>query len=145
MLHVKWGGLLQQCVTQYVCSSKCEEQFNASSGPLNPRTFLTTSRLYHCSQHAVRSHHPLSGPYLLVTGAPRPKDPQLTEANLISHDDKSTGSDTPEKKTIKRFHQEHDQYRHFLVTGDTCTKDRIEQNAKYDCVNRSISCNGELA
>ena len=54
---------------------------------------------------------------------------QLTQANLTSHNNsKTTEGTAPEKQTMQRFRQEHDQYRHFLVTGDVQTQ--REQNAK---------------
>lgn len=59
---------------------------------------------------------------------------QLTQANLTSHNNsKTTGDSTPEKQTMQRFRQEHDQHRHFLVTGDV--KTQREQNAKFFNVN----------
>lgn len=55
---------------------------------------------------------------------------QLTQANLASQNNKNTqGGTNPEKQTMQRFRQEHDQYRCFLVTGDA--KNRSEQNAKH--------------
>ena len=70
----------------------------------------------------------------------RPKTSQLTQVNLTSHDTSKTTRDlTPEKQTMRRFHQEHDLYRRFLVTGDT-TK-RQEQLAKYDGMNEGTSGN----
>ena len=54
---------------------------------------------------------------------------QLTQANLTCHNNsKTTGGTAPEKQTMQRFRQEHDQYRQFLVTGDVETQ--REQNAK---------------
>ena len=41
---------------------------------------------------------------------------------------------------MKRFREEHDHYRRFLVTGDT--KGRMEQNANYCSANGSGSGNG---
>ena len=50
---------------------------------------------------------------------------------------KTTGDLAPEKQTMQKFRQEHDQYRHFLVTGDT--KARLEQSAKYYSTERGTS------
>ena len=55
---------------------------------------------------------------------------QLTQANLTSHNNSNTTEGTaPEKQTMRQFRQEHDQYRHFLVTGDV--KKQNEQNANF--------------
>ena len=65
---------------------------------------------------------------------------QLTQANLTSHNNrKTTGGTASEKQTMQRFRQEHDQYRHFLVTGDV--KTQREQNAKSFNVNGGDSGN----
>ena len=65
---------------------------------------------------------------------------QLTQANLTSHNNsETTGGTAPEKQTMQRFRQEHDQYRHFLVTGDDGTQ--RQQNAKCNNVDGGDSGN----
>ena len=54
----------------------------------------------------------------------------LTETNLTSQNNsKISEGITSEKETMQRFRQEHDQYRHFLVTGDS--KDRGVHSATF--------------
>ena len=69
---------------------------------------------------------------------------QLTDANLTSHSNsKTTGHVILEKQTMERFHQERDQYRHFIVTGDN--RDCLVQKAKHYGMNGGISGSAQSA
>ena len=66
---------------------------------------------------------------------------RLTEANLFRHDEYHSKSPTAadeEKQTMKRFREEDDPYRRFLLTGDSPHQQRDRQESNQGKVPESL-------
>lgn len=66
---------------------------------------------------------------------------RLTEANLSRHNESHSKSQTTadeEKQTMKRFREEDDPYRRFLLTGDSPHQQRDKQESKQGKIPESL-------
>ena len=80
--------------------------------------------------------------FKMITMTYRQPFHRLTEANLSRHNESHSKSQTTadeDKQTMKRFREEEDPYRRFLLTGDSPHQQRDKQETKEGKILKSLS------